>query len=91
MQRTGDEDVRALRSALAGAVEAFARVRGRDAGDAGKPAVERAVDHREPLPAKRRTFSWSGPRREADDLLDARLVGARDRDRASHGEAERRT
>ena len=48
-----------------------------------------AVDDGEPLAAKRRDVQLVGdPRREADHLLDRRLVGDGDRDRAAHGEAE---
>ena len=70
-------------------LEAAARARRRDARDPGQPAVERAVQHGEAPAAQRSSVEPVGdPRREAEHALDARLVGARDRDRAAHREAE---
>src|SRR5262249_44449214 len=59
------------------------------AGDARQLPVERPVDHVQALAAQRRDVEPFGyPGREAEDGLDSRLVGSRDRDCAAHREPE---
>ena len=62
---------------------------GETPGMPGQPAVERAVEDVEPLPAERReTEPLGDPRRQAEHALDGRLAADRDRDGAAHREAE---
>ena len=90
VDRARDERVARLDAERARALEAAARARRRDAGDAGQPAVERAVEDAQPPAAQRLEREPVGdPGREAEHRLDGRRLGGPHGDGAAHREAER--
>ena len=73
VQRPRNERVLAFGAERSRALEAASRARGRDAGNAREPAVERPVQHGEAAAAQRgRARPLGEPRRETDDGLDGR-------------------
>ena len=89
MESARNEDVAAVRATFARTVEALLRVGRRHAGDARQPAVERAVEDGEALPAQRADVELiRNPRCEAHDLLDGWLSGDRDGNGPAHREPE---
>jgi hypothetical protein len=89
MNRPRNERVAALHAQSKRALVAQARAARTDAREPGEPAVEPSLDDGEPPPDERLEPQPLGdPRRQADNLLDGRVVGRADRDRAAHREAE---
>ena len=89
MHRPRNERVAALHAQSQRALVAQARAARTDAREAGEPAVELSLDDGEPSPDERlEPEPLRDPRRQADDLLDGRVVGHADRDRTAHREAE---
>ena len=90
VQRPRDQRVLALDAERAGALEAAPRGRRADPRDPRQPAVERAVDDREPVAAEglEATGDPGARARGRRTGLDRRLDGRLHRDRAAHREAE---